>query len=195
MAATEAGHETGRWYADRDGHLHVNSGGLYLEEGSTGLLTATAAELNRVADLSSRVVIVAAATTSLTLTVTEHGDKLIVLNTNNATGIAIAAPVAVGTGAKFEVINNVAQTQGTIVITCGTSIMSGTAFGFDSTAVTAQAECFVATATDKVITLNRTTTGGLKGDRIQMWDITANQYLVDVKTVASGNVATPFSAT
>lgn len=191
MATTEAGHEPNRVYLDQDGQLHLNGGVIFTDEVGTSV---SGTELAQAADATTAPVIVAAATTTLAVTVTEHNRRIIVLNTNNATGCTVTLPVAVGSGARIEIVNNVAQTQGSIIVNCGTSVMSGIAKGFDSTAVTAQAEVFVATATDKVITFNRTTTGGLKGDRVLAVDITANTWLVDVQTVASGNVATPFSA-
>lgn len=191
MATTETGHHPNRMYVDQDGQIHLNGSSIYTDEVGTAV---SATELAQAADAATAPVIVAAATTTLSVTATEHNNRLIVLNTNNATGITVTLPVATGSGARYEIVNNVAQTQGSIIVNCGTSIMSGIAKGFDSTAVTAQAEVFVATATDKVITFNKTTTGGLKGDRVYAVDYTANAYLVDVQTVASGNVATPFSA-
>jgi len=59
--------------------IDVESGGALKLAGTE--VVATADELNRVADLSSRIVTVAAATTSLAITATEHSEKIIVLNT------------------------------------------------------------------------------------------------------------------
>jgi hypothetical protein len=52
------------------------------------------------------------------------------------------------------------------------------------------------TAADSdTITLNGTTTGGLKGDIIRIVDVAANLFSVTVMSAATGTEATPFSAT
>lgn len=184
--------------ADSDGALHQKG----TEVASTGAEidlicdgnTATAAEVTRACDVSARVV--ATTATALSLTVTEHAERILLVNSNSTVANTFTLPVAAATGAKFTIINNIAQTQGTVVISANgtTDVLSGVAFLFGTTEETA--ESFVTSATSDKISLNLTTTGGaLAGDRIEAIDTSANTWTVTVHSVASGSLATPFSAT
>jgi len=161
--------------------------------GSETAVTATGAEINQVADASARIVTTTA--TALSLTVTEHADRIVLINTNSAGAGTFSLPAAAGTGAKLTLINNIAQTQGSIVIAAnGTDVMNGVAMNFGTTGATAQA--FSTSATSDKITLNNTTTGGeIPGDKIELWDSAANTWTVSASVMGSGTLATPFSAT
>lgn len=155
---------------------------------------ATVAELNRTADASARIVTTTA--TALSVTVTEHGDRVIVVNTNSTVANTLSLPAATGSGVRIEVINGIAQTQGSIVIAAnGTDIMKGRCLSFDSTAVATHANIFVTTATSDKISWNRTTTGGKGEDSAVLYDEAANTWRVQVITHCSGANATPFSET
>lgn len=158
-------------------------------------VTATAAELNRATDLSARVVTTTA--TTLSLTVTEHADRVVLVNTNSTVANTLTLPVAAGTGAKFTIINNIAQTQGSIVVAAnGTlDVLKGMAL-VANTSTTVNAQFFLTTATDDKITFNRTTTGGAgPGDMVEAWDSAANTWTVRVTAGSVGTAATPFAAT
>lgn len=157
-------------------------------------LTATGDELNRAADSSSRIVISTA--TALSLTAALHGNRVVVVNTNSTVANTFTLPVATGSGEKFEVINGIAQTQGSVVVAAnGTDIMKGRALSFDSTAVATHASFFLTSATSDKVTWNITTTGGLGNDRLVAYDEAANTWRVFVENNCSGANATPFSAT
>ena len=157
-------------------------------------LTATSAEINRSTDASARIV--ATTVTALSLTVTQHGERIVLVNTNSTVANTFTLPAATGTGVKFHVINNIVQTQGSVVVAAaGTDVLTGKALAFDSTAVTAQAEVFLTSASSDKVTFNLTTTGGLGYDEVVAYDVAAATWLVEVKTVGSGNLATPFSET
>ena len=158
-------------------------------------VTATAAELNRTTDISARVVTTTA--TTLSLTVTEHADRVVLVNTNSTVANTLTLPVAAGTGAKFTIINGIAQTQGSIVVAAnGTlDILKGMAIMANSS-TTVNAQTFLTTATDDKITFNRTTTGGAgPGDMVEAWDTAANTWVVRVTSASVGTAATPFAAT
>jgi hypothetical protein len=143
---------------------------------------------------ASRIVTTTA--TALSLTVTQHGERVLVVNTNSTVANTFTLPVATGSGVKFEIINGIAQTQGSIVIAAnGTDIMKGRALSFDSTAVATHANVFVTTATSDKITWNRTTTGGIGEDNAVLYDEAANTWRVQVVNRCSGANATPFSET
>lgn len=156
-------------------------------------VSATAAELNRVADASARIVTTTA--TALSLTVADHGERLVLINTNSTVANTFTLPTATGSGVKMHLINNVVQTQGTVVVAAnGTDVIQGFCFAADSTAG-GGSDTFATSATSDKVTLNLTTTGGLGGDSVEAWDIAANTWQVQVRIAGSGTLATPFSAT
>lgn len=156
-------------------------------------LTATTAELNRATDISARVVTTTA--TALSLTVTEHAERVILINTNSTVANTFTLPVATGSGAKFTLIVNTPQTQGTIVVAASGTLdtLTGVARIVDTTAETAGA--FLTSATSDKITLNATTKGGLGGDKIELLDGKANQWSIQADLSGSGTLETGFSAT
>lgn len=152
---------------------------------------ATAAEINRACDVSTRIVNATAATLAVTLAA--HDGKTVTLN--RAGGIAVTLPAAAGTGARFRFV------VGTTVTTPSTTIKvanaSDTMVGFASTFQDGgdTALFFEAGGTDDTITLNGTTTGGIKGDLIEIEDVATNLWHVRLTLSATGTEATPFSAT
>lgn len=154
---------------------------------------ATAAEITRTCDISARVITTTA--TALSLTVTEHADRVVLVNSNSTVANTFTLPVATGSGAKFTLINNIAQTQGTVVVAANGTLdtLTGVAIIGDTTAETAGA--FVTSATSDKISLNRTTQGGLGGDQIELLDGKANQWTIRATLTGSGTLQTPFSQT
>jgi hypothetical protein len=155
-------------------------------------ITTTAAELNRSTDISARVVTTTA--TALSLTVTQHAERVVLVNSNSTVANTFTLPVATGSGAIFTIINNIAQTQGTVVVAAnGTDVMKGVAIIGDTTAETAGA--FVTSATSDKLSMNLTTTGGLGGDQVECLDGAANTWTIRATLTGSGTLATPWSAT
>jgi len=166
---------------------------LTTTDATAAATTATALEITRSCDTSGRVV--TTTSTALSLTVTEHAERLVLINTNSTVANTFTLPAAAGTGEKFTLINNIAQTQGTVVIAAnGTDVLSGICFAMDSTAA-ADAMTFLTSATSDKISMDLTTTGGLGGDMVEAWDSAANTWTVRVVINGSGSLATPFSAT
>lgn len=155
--------------------------------------TSTAAEINRATDISARVVTTTA--TALSLTVTEHAERVLLVNTNSTVANTFTLPVATGSGAKFTVVNNIQQTQGSVVVAASGTLdtLKGVALIGDTTAETAGA--FLTTATSDKLTMNLTTTGGLGGDQVELLDGAANVWTVRATLTGSGTLATPFAAT
>jgi hypothetical protein len=153
-------------------------------------LTATIAELNRVADASSRIV----NETGATLAITEalHDRKIITLN--KADGQAVTLPPATGSGSSYKFILGTTVTSvGTTIKVTGNDTMTGIAVvandGCDS------ASAFETASNSDTITLNGTTTGGVKGDMVELIDIATDLYWVSIRSSATSTEATPFSAT
>lgn len=131
--------------------------------------------------------------TTLTLTQALHAEREVLISTNSASGFAGTLPAATGTGNKYDLVNMLNQTQGTVsLVTAGSDVISGKATALDSTA-SADAQVFKTTATSKTITFNRTTSGGLGYDEIEAWDIATGTWLVRVTYTGSGSLVTPFS--
>lgn len=157
--------------------------------------TATAAEITRATDISARIVTTTA--TVLALTVTQHADRVVLVNTNSTVANTLTLPVATGSGAKFTVINNIAQTQGSIVIAAnGTlDVMKGVAV-VSNTSTTVNVQSFLTSASSDKVTWSRTTSGGAgPGDYFEAYDSAANTWTVQVRAGSVGNAATPFSET
>lgn len=167
--------------------LHIGT------SGSETQVNATGAEINYIADASARIVTSTA--TALSLTVTQHAERVVLIESNSTVANTFTLPVATGSGVKMTLINNIAQTQGTVVVAAnGTDVLQGLCLAMDSTAA-ADAMTFLTSATSDKVSLNLTTTGGLGGDMVEAWDKAANAWLVRVVINGSGSLGTPFSAT
>jgi hypothetical protein len=175
----------------RTGEAAAAAAGVYLDIGS---VASTQAEIDRVADLSARIVTTTA--TALSLTVTQHADRVVLVNTNSTVANTVSLPVATGSGARFTIINNIAQTQGSVVVAATGTVdtLAGVAFMVNST-VTNNAQSFRTSASSDKVSFNRTTTGGVGNDKVVAIDTAANVYTVEVFGVTAGTTATPFSET
>lgn len=153
----------------------------------------TTAELNRAADVSTRVVNATAST--LVVTEADHCDKTIVLD--RAAGIAVTLPVA-APGLRFRFLVKTTFTgAASIKSVSGADIMIGHALmgnDTDNTVVDWQA---VAASTIDTIDLLGTgnSTGGLAGQEILIEGLAANLWYVSIRGDAAGAEATPFANT
>lgn len=158
-----------------------------------GILSgATKAELNRVADVSARLVSVGG--TALTLTVADHSDKIIMLD-HSAAASTVTLPAATGTGAVFRFLVKAVNTNNHLIKVVGDDVMKGLIWSLDNDSNAATG--YAASGTDDTITLNGTTTGGQIGDWIELVDLAADTWAVKgaVMVPAGSNVADMFSAT
>lgn len=155
-----------------------------------GTTTLTASDLAPL-DVSARVVDATAST--LAVVQATHNDKVITLN--RAAGIAVTLPVATGTGTRLRFIVGTTVTSNSTTIKVGdaTDVMIGNAVICNDT--DASVSGFEAGASDDTVTFNGTTTGGIKGDSVELIDIATNTWFVRVTGSATGAEATPFSAT
>lgn len=177
-----------RFVVASGGEIDIETGGELKIAGTA--VTATAAEINAAADASSRIVDATAATLAVTQAV--HDGKVVTLN--RAAGIAVTLPAASGSGARLHFIVGTTVTSNTSTVkVVGDDTMVGAAIVAQDAADTAVV--FEASGTDDTITLNGTTTGGIKGDSVELIDIAADLWHVRVVGSATGIEATPFSAT
>jgi hypothetical protein len=154
-------------------------------------LDATYAELNRVADVSTRIVTLTGATT---LDVATHGDKVLLLGEVGGDAVlAVTLPAATGTGTRFRFYVSVLNTS-TYTITCaGSDIFAGSIKTHDNDSTAAVG--YAAIAGDNILTLNGGTTGGAVGDWFEIVDILTGFWsIVGITVVPIGsNIADPFS--
>lgn len=156
----------------------------------TGTSTAASSvEINRVADVSTRLV---AAGATLAVTTAAHDGKIIALDT--AAGSVCTLPAATGSGSVFRFVVTVTPTSNAHIVKVTTNdVMYGLALGSDDDGVPANAWATGATA--DTITMDSSTTGGEIGDYVECIDIAADKWAVQVRLTQTGTEATPFSAT
>ena len=178
--------------ADADGHLY--QGGTEVTSSAAELnimdgVLATKDEINRACDASTRIV---AVTANLALTEALHDGKVMVLN--KAAGLAITLPAATGSGAKFKLVVLTTFTGACTIKVVGDDIMKGTAILFADGGDTVVGFA-TASDTDTITFAADNTSGGIAGATVELIDIGANTWGVEVVSDASGSEATPFSAT
>lgn len=155
-------------------------------------VTATATELNRACDVSTRIVTL---TEDTTLTAATHDGKTLLLGEVGGNAQAtMTLPAATGSGAIFMFKVSVVNTSNYIIeVADATDTIDGTIMFLADGGNTVVG--FEADGTDDTITMNGTTTGGAAiGDWIELQDIASNQYAVRGQMTATGTEATPFSA-
>lgn len=133
--------------------------------------------------------------TASTLAVSEETHEGLTVTLNRAAGIAVTLPAASGGGARYRFIvgTSVTSNSTTIKVANSSDTMCGTATLFQDSGDTVVG--FAAGATADTITMDGSTTGGLKGAHVLITDVAANLWHVDYISDASGTEATPFSAT
>ena len=193
-AAYVLGPGQGTWFVATSGTQWYATGSAAVTATPTELsaidgMLATATEINRTCDVSTRLV---AAGGTLAVTTAAHDGKIIALDT--AAGSTCTLPAATGTGSVFTFVVTVTPTSNAhIVKVTGNDVMYGQAFGVDGDGEPGNAW---ATAADSdTITMNSGSLGGEIGDRFVVVDIAADKYSVSGWITQSGTEATPFSAT
>lgn len=158
----------------------------------SGLL-ATAAEINRNNQRSTRIV----NCTASTLAVTEalHDGKIITLNL--AAGIAVTLPSAAA-GLHFRFIVGTTFTgASSIKSVVGTDIMIGHALmGNDSDNTVVEFQALAASTFDTINLLGTgNSTGGIAGQEIEIIGLATALWFVSIRGDAAGTEATPFENT
>lgn len=143
-------------------------------------------------DPSNRLVTVAAATTTLSVTQALHANKIILLQSTG--GLVITPPAATGTGAVYEFIFIATITGGSVTIDAKAGNASDQFFGRCYQLKVGTGEVvYAAISTANLMTIDGSTRGGIKGDFIRMIDVATNIWYVFFDSTASGTVATPFT--
>jgi hypothetical protein len=113
---------------------------------------------------------------------------------NVAAGATVTLPASAGNGDlyRFYVHTTVTSNSDKIQVANATDVMTGMILTCQDAADTVVA--WEAASTSDTITLNGTTTGGLRGDYIEIEDAISGFWRVRGNTAATGTEATPFSA-
>lgn len=138
------------------------------------------------------IVTIAPATTTLTLTAAAHGNRRIALAPTG--GLVITPPAATGSGIMYTFFLTASVTGGSLTIDAkagnATDVFSGIAqqlklgTGFTNTATASNTN---------LLTLSGTTTGGILGDVIEMFDAGLHSWNLFILGQYTGTFATPFS--
>lgn len=117
-----------------------------------------------------------------------------VLTVNAAAGLTLSLPAAAGTGYKYTVVVGTTVTSNAVLIAAnGTDIMTGLAISAADGGNTVNG--FETAADSDYITFNGSTTGGIKGDVVELIDVASGLWSVRVYSSSTGTEATPFAAT
>jgi hypothetical protein len=156
-------------------------------------VVATAVELNRTCDVSTRIVNCTTAT--LAVTEADHSGKTIVLD--RAAGIAVTLPAA-ASGLKFRfIVKTTFTSAASIKSVAGADIMIGYAImGNDSDNTIVRWPVVAGDTADTIDLLGTSnSTGGLAGQEIEIEGLAANLWFVKIVGDAAGTEATPFTNT
>lgn len=146
----------------------------------------------RLDDLENDNPYVVVDTAAFTVNARDHANRTLLLS--RAAGSAVTMPSATGSGKRYRFIVLTAASGGSYVIRGdSTDLLVGNAIQFADGGATMNG--YEAGASDDTVTLNGTTTGGLKGDLVEYEDIATNTYFVKVIAAATGVEASPFSNT
>lgn len=131
-----------------------------------------------------------ALTASTTLDARHAGTVLVV---NAAAGLTLTLPAATGTGYAYKIVIGTTVTSNSVVVqVTGNDVMTGLAVSAADGG--ASVNGWETAADSDTITLNGSTTGGIKGDMIELIDCAADTWAVQMRSSSTGTEATPFSA-
>lgn len=172
------------------GFVDVEAGGE-LRFGGTAIV-ASAAEVNRAADVSTRLVVITA--TGAITEVAHEGKTCLLQEAGGNALVTLTLPAATGGGGRYRfVVNEVNTSSYVIAAATGADIFTGCIIGNDGGGVTTTLR-WQAGATDDTLTLNGTTQGGVtRGDWVEFEDIAADRWAVRGVVNQSGAEVTPFS--
>ena len=123
----------------------------------------------------------------------DHAGRTVILSA--AAGLTVTLPPAKGTGHvyRFFVGTTISSNSYIIKVADNTDIMAGVCMTANDT--DASASLFETAADSDTITLNGTSTGGIRGGQIELQDMATNLWRVMIVQAATTAEATPFSAT
>lgn len=130
-------------------------------------------------------------TASVTLDRDVHANGCIV-NLSAAAGLTVTLPASSGKGDTYDlfVVTTVTSNNYIVQVANATDILQGVVHLTTDIAGTSMPTA----STSDTITMNGTTTGGIKGTWLRFKDAAAGIWLLEGGIITSGTEATPFSA-
>lgn len=130
-------------------------------------------------------------TASATLTRSDAGT---VCTVNAAAGLTLTLPAAAGLGDTYDIVVGTTITSNNLIVQVANAsdVMAGLCSMAQDAADTVVV--FETASTSDTITMNGSTKGGIKGDRIILKDVSANLWYVTIACSGTGTEVTPFSA-
>ena len=128
-------------------------------------------------------------TATLTLNADSHAGNVVTLN--KADGVTVTLPASSGKGDVYTVfVGTTLTSNGVIQVANSTDIIQGgVSISTDAAGVT-----HLTAATTDTITMNGSTTGGLKGSYVRVTDVSSGIWMLEGFLVSTGAEASPFSA-
>lgn len=197
-ADTIATVNTSGYFNNTDDNLNMQVNDLMTvscSDGSAQLIVTAVSTVGVVSTVvdTPRTSLIAAGST-LTLSQELHDGKTILFD--QADGSVITLPAATGTGMTFKFIVSVSVTTNThrIITDSDSDEFAGHTYQVDTDSSDAIA-AYPAIVADNfdLISMNGTTTGGLIGDWIELIDIIAGTWAVNMLTNGNGSVAAPIA--
>lgn len=112
------------------------------------------------------------------------------IRTTVAGAQTLTVPPATGKGGLYRVFIGVTATGNKILKASGSDTFQGTASMCGGTAAS-----FATASNTNTVTLNGTTTGGVLGTVMEIWDIAPGTWSIQVNSIGTGVQVTPFSNT
>ena len=133
---------------------------------------------------------VIAVTAATTLDADAYAGRTI--NLNSTTGRTLTLPAATGSGATFTIFVGATVSSGSHVIQVAnaTDVIQGVL----GVATDAAGVNIPTAAASDTITMNGSTTGGVRGSMVELQDVASGIWSVRGALVSTGTEATPFSA-
>lgn len=124
-----------------------------------------------------------------------RSDADTILTVNAAAGLTLTLPAAAGLGDMYRIVLGTTVTSNTVVIKVANSSDIMTGLALSAADGGSSVNGWETAASSDTITFDGSTTGGIKGDFIELIDCAANTWAVQVRSSSTGTEATPFSAT
>jgi len=114
---------------------------------------------------------------------------------DRAAGIVLTLPAACTTGTWYEFVVNTSVTSNSykVITGAGTELLIGEVISIDTDTSNAVAAFTGNGSTHIAVTMNGTTTGGLKGTHFIAKKTSSTQWVIKGSNQGSGTVATPFA--
>lgn len=127
--------------------------------------------------------------TATSLAITEDGYAGQTIVSNLAAAQAFTLPAATGSGNMYRIFVQTTKTGDLTITTDGSDDLVGMVI----VATDSSGTPFLSDGTDTIITMNGSTTGGVKGSWVELQDVASATWRVTGHLISTGAEATPFS--